>query len=208
VPRAAISPNVVNGSQRRLPPPFAFAMTKPPCLARPLVPEGVLTASMWRAESTFCLQCWARLVGGKYHPRGCLSAAFPIDKRRRLPGLRGVDLKRLAFGRVLETQTFGRLGRARVFEVVDHVGHFHESLTCFERLRRFIIHFQGNGTFQDIDKPRCRMSVSSGFCARCNVCNPKIHLVALYIGQIHYQKVGSELPPVFLDRDLSNGRPS
>ena len=74
-----------------------------------------------------------RLVG--------VSAAFPSDKGR-LSGLRGVDLKRLAFGRVLETQTFGRLGRARVFEVVDHVGHFHESLTCFERLRRFTIHFQ------------------------------------------------------------------
>jgi hypothetical protein len=105
--------------------------------------------------------------------------------------LRGVDLKRLAFGRVLETQTFGRLGRARVFEVVDHVGHFHESLTCFERLRRFTIHFQGNGAFQHIDKPRCRMSVSSGFCARCNVCNPKIHLAALDIGKIHFEKVGS-----------------
>ena len=82
----AAPPNVVNGSGRSLPPPFAFAMTKLPCLARTPVQEGVLTASMWRAESTFCLQCWLldgsacpqfdtaprgrRCVGKSYHATG------------------------------------------------------------------------------------------------------------------------------------------
>jgi hypothetical protein len=42
-------------------------------------------------------------------------------------------------GGVLETQSFGRLGGARVPEVVDHVGHLCESLTCLERLRRLAI---------------------------------------------------------------------
>ena len=52
-PSANIFPNVVKGSGCSLPPPFAFAMTKLLCLARPPVPEGILKASMWRDESTF-----------------------------------------------------------------------------------------------------------------------------------------------------------
>jgi hypothetical protein len=39
--RLGVSPNLVKGSRCSLPPHFAFAITKPPCLARPPVSEGV-----------------------------------------------------------------------------------------------------------------------------------------------------------------------
>ena len=116
--------------------------------------------------------------------------------------LGGVDLKRLAFGCVLERQTLGWFG-SRVLDGVNHVGHFHERLTCLEYLRRLAFHFHGDGPLQHVNKPWCRMSMPAGIRTRCPIGNPHIHLAALDIGQIHFEKVGS------LDRLLLGiGRPT
>jgi hypothetical protein len=77
----------------------------------------------------------------------------------------GVGLKRLAFRCVLERQTFGWLGIARVLDGVNHVRHFHERLTCLECLRRLAFHFHGKGPLQHVDKPWCWMNMPSGICS-------------------------------------------
>ena len=92
------------------------------------------------------------------------------------------------YGRYYANNT---LGRARVPEVVDFIGHLRESLAGLERLRRLAIQLQDNGTFQDVNKSWRWMKVSTGCRARRDVSDPNMHLVVLDLSQVRFKKVRS-----------------
>jgi hypothetical protein len=75
---------------------------------------------------------------------------------------RRVSLKRLIFVCVLKAERLSGFGRGCIPEVVTFARHLHERLTCCECLRRLPVKLQNNFTFEDINKPRCRMEVRSG----------------------------------------------
>jgi len=100
---------------------------------------------------------------------------LPLKRKVEL-GLGRVDLQRLAFTGVLETQSPGGLRCAGIPEVVERISAFHECLACLERLRRPAIHLQDDGTFQHINEPRRRVRVTAGRRAGRYIGNPHAHL--------------------------------
>ena len=74
-----------------------------------------------------------------------------------------VDLKRLSFSRILDSDSFGWLGCARIPEVVYDIRRFLECLTGREGLRRFTFHLQHHGTFQHNNETGRRVMVFASF---------------------------------------------
>ncbi|MFZ2142193.1 MAG: hypothetical protein WAV78_35545 [Xanthobacteraceae bacterium] len=63
-------------------------------------------------------------------------------------------MERLALVGILETESPGWLGRARVSEVMDLTRHLDVRLACLERLWLLSIDFIDNRAFNHIHKPR------------------------------------------------------
>ena len=93
------------------------------------------------------------------HPNRKLPHASDFPAARLGAGrfLGSVGLERLALVGVLETESLGRLGRARVSEVMDLTRHLDVRLARLERLRPLSIRFIDDRAFNHIHKSRRRV---------------------------------------------------
>ena len=111
--------------------------------------------------------------------------------RFRATRSRCTGLKRLALDRILKAEPFGRLGRARIPDVVDLARHLSKGLACFESLSWHVIHLQDQRAFQHVDKSWGGMRVPACRRAWRDIAHPNMHLAVLHLAQLGLEKVRS-----------------
>src|SRR6516165_11835286 len=92
--------------------------------------------------------------------------------RKALVDLWDVCLKRGPLRSYLEADGLRWCGSARISKVVYFARRFDEPLAHCECSGRFAIHFQHDGTFQDVDESGCWMSVTACRGSRGNFGDP------------------------------------
>jgi hypothetical protein len=117
--------------------------------------------------------------------------ASRVRARRSAPTSTDIDLQWLALLCDLNPNSFRRLGRTCILEVVSDAGRFLEGLTCLEGLRWPTFDLDYNGAFEDNNEPRRRVLVFARFRSRCDFSNPYVHFLAFHPGKFRLKKVGA-----------------
>ncbi len=91
-----------------------------------------------------------------------------------------IDLERLSFSCILDSNSFGRFCRARIPEIVYDIRRFLKCLTGLKGLRRFTFHLQHHGTFQHNNEAGRRVVVFASLRSRREISRPKIHFLSFH----------------------------